>query len=42
MMYNNIVRKCFWKIAKYIQKEKNMIRYISDDLKISSHNSDWE
>ena len=32
----------FLKESKYTEKEKKMIRYIADDLEISSHDSDDE
>ena len=37
-----IIRKYFQKNYKYIEKEKKLIRYVTDDLEISFDDSDEE
>ena len=35
-----IICKCFFRERKYIKKETKVIRYINDDLRCSSDDSD--
>lgn len=37
-----IIYKCFWKNVNTLSRKQKIDKYISDDLKVSSHDSDRE